>query len=78
MSQNEPEVRMIPIDVEVLAYDPKSIRDSVDRCKQNIESYEAAKSLQVKEIEWLEGILVRRHELEAQGISIESLKRSRK
>lgn len=78
MSDNpEPEVRMIPVDVEVLAYDPKSIKESVDRCKQNIESYEAAKSQQVKEIEWLEGILARRHALEAQGISIESLKRAR-
>lgn len=79
MDQNpEPEVRMIPIDVEVLAYDPKSIRESVQRCEQNIETYESAKSLQVKEIEWLEGILARRHELEAQGISIESLKKSRR
>jgi hypothetical protein len=78
MSQNnEPEVRMIPVDVEVLAYDPKSIKDSIDRCNQNIESYEMAKDLQVKEIEWLEGILTRRHDLEAQGISIESLKRAR-
>ena len=71
----EPEVRMIPVDVEVLAYDPKSIKESVDRCKQNIETYETAKSQQLKEIEWLEGILARRHELEAQGISIASLKR---
>jgi hypothetical protein len=79
MSENpEPEVRMIPIDVEVLAYDPKSIKESVDRCKQNIETYETAKSQQLTEIEWLEGILARRHELEAQGISIDSLKRARK
>jgi hypothetical protein len=79
MSENiEPEVKMVPMDVEVLAYDPKSIKDSIDRCKKNIESYETAKSQQVNEIEWLEGILTRRHALEAQGISIESLKRAKK
>jgi hypothetical protein len=76
MTENpEPEVRIIPMDVEVLAYDPKSIKDSIDRCNQNIETYETAKSQQVKEIEWLEGILARRHALEASGVSIESLKR---
>ena len=77
MSQEiEPEVRLIPHDVEVLAYNPKSIRDSINRCKQNIESYENAKVQQLKEIAWLEGILARRRELEEQGISIENLKRS--
>ena len=78
MNQNtEPEVRMIPVDVEVLAYDPKSIKDSINRCEQNIESYETAKSQQVKEIEWLEGILARRRELEEQGVSVASLKRAK-
>jgi hypothetical protein len=78
MSQEEPEVRMVPMDQEVLAYDPKSIKESIARCEQNIESYESAKEQQVKEIQWLEGILARRHALEAQGISIADLKRAKK
>ena len=73
----EPEVKMVPVDVEVLAYDPKAIKESIDRCKKNIESYEAAKSQQVNEIKWLEGILARRHALEAQGISVENVKKGR-
>ncbi len=78
MNQNkEPEIRVIPIDQEVLAYNPKSIRESIARCEQNIESYETAKAQQLKEIDWLREIIARRRELEDQGISIESLKRSR-
>ena len=76
MSQNiEPEVKIVPVDVEVLAYDPKSIKESIDRCKQNIETYHVAEAQQLKEIEWLEGILASRHDLEAQGISLEDLKK---
>jgi hypothetical protein len=76
MSQNtEPEVRVIPADQEVLAYDPKAISEAVARCEKNIESYEMAKAQQLQEIGRLRGILARRHELEEQGITIESLKR---
>ena len=74
----EPEVKMVPVDLEVLAYDPKAIKESIDRCKKNIETYEVAAAQQVTEIEWLEGILARRHDLEAQGISIADLKKARK
>lgn len=71
----EPEVKMIPVDQEVLAYSPKAIKESLERCKKNIATYENAKQQQLQEMDWLKRILARRRDLEDQGISIESLKR---
>ena len=77
MSNSEPVVRAVPIDQEVLAYSPKSIKESIDLCLTYSATYDTAKDQQLKEIEWLKSILTRRRELEDLGISVDDLKRGK-